>query len=984
MPHSNHLTYEFGPYKLSLSQRVLTRDGEIISLTPKATEILVRLVVNAGQLLEKDDLLREVWPDTFVEEANLTQNIFTLRRALGDERAGPRYIETVSRRGYRFVADVRVCDGDAPAPSATETKAQPGTESDDVVSPRPVVAVLPFFNETGDEGLEYLAEGLTDNIINNLSRVSRMRVMSRSAVFRRSARAFDAQNFGRDLGATVVLVGKVTTRPATLGRVESARGAESTMGAEPALAAESALGVNSAPAGAADSFDAVDRSATPHPVVAPARGVVDVHASGVDSLGTGTRVKSAPASGVNSPGTGTGVQSAPASGIDSPGTGTGVQSAPASGVEAFDEDVEAEPASYVEESGGRMKSGTFRNVKTVVGISVELVDVATGWQMWGESFDCESRDLLQIQDAITRQLLVNLKLKLTGEEEKRVTVRYTENAQAYQAYLEGRYHWSRYTRKGIETAIKNFRRAIELDSNYALAYAAIVDCYLRLATNYLPPEGAAKWAPNDPFLQLYVVSNTQPEERIKLRFKWDWKGVERELRRANELKTHYPSIYQWHVAYQMSKQLYGESLRQKRSRSLSRGNWKLDSKLAPQIPSIKLTPAEEVQILCSVARDQMTIGNYEAAKLILRDWASIGRWPRLDYLNAYAAADLLFTAGTLFGFIAGSTQVLHGHRHAEALLNGSIALFVHLGIRNRAVEARVELTRCYFRQGLLEIARQTGLSALSDLPHDEMELKTLALIAVGVVERDLGLLNQSLIKLREAASIEVASCLVTGRCHIDLAITLKELALVENQDKYLTEAKALFLRAFYESEALGHHRNVASIENNFGFLLLNIKSYQESEPHLLRARQVFQGLGDTVRESQVNDTLARLYIEMGQNDLARETIYKAVAALELTDSEALLVEALTTQGLVASKMGDCGDARRSFEGALRVAERCGDQQGAFKALLCMLEELKGYLGAHETMKIEQELMKLLPSIQQPFLANRIAACLGRTLVPTTD
>ena len=104
MPHSNHHSYEFGPYRLSVAQRVLTRDGEIISLTPKATEILVRLVVNAGQLLEKDDLLKEVWPDTFVEEANLTQNIFTLRRALGDERAGPRYIETVSRRGYRFVA----------------------------------------------------------------------------------------------------------------------------------------------------------------------------------------------------------------------------------------------------------------------------------------------------------------------------------------------------------------------------------------------------------------------------------------------------------------------------------------------------------------------------------------------------------------------------------------------------------------------------------------------------------------------------------------------------------------------------------------------------------------------------------------------------------------------------------------------------------------------------------------------------------------
>src|SRR5215213_1162078 len=105
MPHiPHHLCYEFGPYRLDTSTCVLSRSGNTISLTPKAIKILLMLVANAGKLVEKDELLQEVWPDTFVEESNLTQNIFTLRRALGDERAGPRYIETVTRRGYRFVA----------------------------------------------------------------------------------------------------------------------------------------------------------------------------------------------------------------------------------------------------------------------------------------------------------------------------------------------------------------------------------------------------------------------------------------------------------------------------------------------------------------------------------------------------------------------------------------------------------------------------------------------------------------------------------------------------------------------------------------------------------------------------------------------------------------------------------------------------------------------------------------------------------------
>ena len=92
MPHSNNLCYQFGPYQLDVRNRILTRHGETISLTPKATEILIMLVKHAGQLVEKDELLTGIWADTFVEEANLTQNIFLLRRALGDERSGPKYI----------------------------------------------------------------------------------------------------------------------------------------------------------------------------------------------------------------------------------------------------------------------------------------------------------------------------------------------------------------------------------------------------------------------------------------------------------------------------------------------------------------------------------------------------------------------------------------------------------------------------------------------------------------------------------------------------------------------------------------------------------------------------------------------------------------------------------------------------------------------------------------------------------------------------
>jgi DNA-binding winged helix-turn-helix (wHTH) protein len=111
--------YEFGPFRLDAGKRVLIRDGHAVPLTSKALDILLALVESHGELLEKDALISRVWPDTFVEEGNVTFNIHLLRKTLGDDRNnGNRFIETVPRRGYRFVAAVRI-----PSP---EPAMQPG------------------------------------------------------------------------------------------------------------------------------------------------------------------------------------------------------------------------------------------------------------------------------------------------------------------------------------------------------------------------------------------------------------------------------------------------------------------------------------------------------------------------------------------------------------------------------------------------------------------------------------------------------------------------------------------------------------------------------------------------------------------------------------------------------------------------------------------------------------------------------------------
>ncbi len=98
--------YDFGPYRMDESDRLLWRDDQVVPLTPKAFEMLLVLLQSNGHVLTKEELMKRVWPDSFVEEANLSHNIYKLREALGEGRNGEKYIETVPRRGYRFVATV--------------------------------------------------------------------------------------------------------------------------------------------------------------------------------------------------------------------------------------------------------------------------------------------------------------------------------------------------------------------------------------------------------------------------------------------------------------------------------------------------------------------------------------------------------------------------------------------------------------------------------------------------------------------------------------------------------------------------------------------------------------------------------------------------------------------------------------------------------------------------------------------------------------
>jgi DNA-binding winged helix-turn-helix (wHTH) protein/Tol biopolymer transport system component len=137
--NSSAVVYEFGSFTLDRDERVLHRDGFTVPLTPKATEILLTLVERRGHIVEKADLMRQVWPDTAVEESNLTQNIYTLRRVLSDAEGKCPFIETVPKRGYRFVGTVRElsavgADATSLAPIPDEGRAN-GDAENETVSP---------------------------------------------------------------------------------------------------------------------------------------------------------------------------------------------------------------------------------------------------------------------------------------------------------------------------------------------------------------------------------------------------------------------------------------------------------------------------------------------------------------------------------------------------------------------------------------------------------------------------------------------------------------------------------------------------------------------------------------------------------------------------------------------------------------------------------------------------------------------------------
>jgi serine/threonine-protein kinase len=203
-------------------------------------------------------------------------------------------------------------------------------------------------------------------------------------------------------------------------------------------------------------------------------------------------------------------------------------------------------------------------------VQAELTDVERASELWGKRFQEKLSDAFAVQENIAQEILKSLRVRLSGEEEGRITKRYTQDAEAYNLYLKGRFHWNKRNEEGVDKSIRFFEQAIARDPGYALAYAGLADSYLLVAFyGWRPPQEILPKARAAAIRALEIDEDLAEAHAsladLKYLFEWDWLGAERGFRRAIALKPNYPTAHQWYANYlavlQRPKEACAEILR---------------------------------------------------------------------------------------------------------------------------------------------------------------------------------------------------------------------------------------------------------------------------------------------------------------------------------------------------------------------------------------------------------------------------------------
>ncbi|MET1026334.1 MAG: winged helix-turn-helix domain-containing tetratricopeptide repeat protein [Dongiaceae bacterium] len=197
------MQFAFGKYLLDADRRELTCNSEPMTIGPKAFDLLAYLLENRARVVSKDDMFDAIWHGRIVSESTLTSHINAVRKAIGDTGEEQRLLRTVARKGYRFVGDVRETDSSGPA------KPREASAPALALPDRPSIAVLPFLNLSGDASQDYFVDGVVEDIISALSRISWLFVIARNSSFTYKGSAVDVKQVSRELGVRYVLEGSL-------------------------------------------------------------------------------------------------------------------------------------------------------------------------------------------------------------------------------------------------------------------------------------------------------------------------------------------------------------------------------------------------------------------------------------------------------------------------------------------------------------------------------------------------------------------------------------------------------------------------------------------------------------------------------------------------------------------------------------------------------------------------------------------------------
>jgi TolB-like protein len=200
-PRDGRMKIIFEDHVINPDRRELTRGPERIAVAPQVFDLLMYLLQNRERVVTKDDLIDAVWGGRIVSESTLTSHINAVRKAIGDTGEEQRLVRTIARKGYRFVGEVQESDPSEPDPSRPRESL--------ILPDRPSVAVLPFLNLTGDPTQDYFVDGVVEDIISALSRMSWLFVIARNSSFTYKDRSVDVKQVGRELGVRYILEGSL-------------------------------------------------------------------------------------------------------------------------------------------------------------------------------------------------------------------------------------------------------------------------------------------------------------------------------------------------------------------------------------------------------------------------------------------------------------------------------------------------------------------------------------------------------------------------------------------------------------------------------------------------------------------------------------------------------------------------------------------------------------------------------------------------------